>query len=111
MLVTLNTFGGETFQVRALSHWTVANVKSEIERSQGVPQIEQRLIYGTHLLKDGDILKDSGILPPAAALSFIRQMPKLYVVGGVQHFGGGGARPHSLAAPTCQYVDGMPTDS
>jgi ubiquitin-large subunit ribosomal protein L40e len=54
----VKTLTGRSYTLQMQSSDTVDNLKQAIQRKEGIPVDEQRLIYGSHQLEDGRTLAD-----------------------------------------------------
>ena len=59
--IYVKTLTGKTITLEVESNETVENVKSKIQKEEGTPQDQQRLIYADRQLEDGHTLSEYGI--------------------------------------------------
>ena len=74
MHLFVKTLTGQTFILYPLSQWTIREVKEEIQRREGIPAAQQRLVFEGQPLFDDKTLQDSR-LPTQCTVHLIQQAP------------------------------------
>lgn len=74
MHLFVKTLTGQTFILYPMSHWTIMEVKEEIQSREGIPASQQRLVYEGQPLSDDQTLQDSR-LPTQCTVHLIQQAP------------------------------------
>ena len=74
MQIFVNVLEGKTITLDVEEDYTISNVKALIRHKEGMPVNQQRLIFESNDLEDGDTLSSYNILEGASILKFLSFM-------------------------------------